>query len=229
MHSASGTARVSQRQLSHARAAFREATMQAHHRRSLWPGAQTTSMLPGFVPDETTTIGEAPLTKPKSGSTRANKRGSPTRPAAGLCLAAAGAPEPGARRDRLLRRTGGARRARALPRDDADQKTSEARRQCRWCVRLAAETAATGHRAADGRRSHPRRPRRFGSSQRRRRGSDHRLLRRDERPGVGTTRRHDEAAPARTTAVAAPLRGPRLAPLGAARADAGAEVGRPLW
>ena len=48
--------------------------MQAHHRRSLWPGAQTTSMLPGFVPDETTTIGEAPLTKPKVWfDARANK------------------------------------------------------------------------------------------------------------------------------------------------------------
>ena len=48
--------------------------MQAHHRRSLWPGAQTASMLPGFVPDETTTIGEAPLTKPKVWfDARANK------------------------------------------------------------------------------------------------------------------------------------------------------------
>ena len=48
--------------------------MQAHHRRSLWPGAHTTSMLPGFVPDETTTIGEAPLTKPKVWfDARANK------------------------------------------------------------------------------------------------------------------------------------------------------------
>ena len=48
--------------------------MQAHHRRSLWPGAQTTSMLPGFVPDETTTIGEAPLSKPRVWfDARANK------------------------------------------------------------------------------------------------------------------------------------------------------------
>ena len=48
--------------------------MQAHHRRSLWPGAQTTSMLPGFIPDETTTIGEAPLTKPRVWfDARANK------------------------------------------------------------------------------------------------------------------------------------------------------------
>ena len=48
--------------------------MQAHHRRSLWPGAPPTTMLPGFVPDETTTIGEAPLTKPKVWfDARANK------------------------------------------------------------------------------------------------------------------------------------------------------------
>ena len=48
--------------------------MQAHHRRSLWPGAQPTSMLPGFVPDETTTVGEAPLTKPRVWfDARANK------------------------------------------------------------------------------------------------------------------------------------------------------------
>ncbi len=49
-------------------------TMQAHHRRSLWPGAPPTTMLPGFVPDETTTIGEAPLTKPRVWfDARANK------------------------------------------------------------------------------------------------------------------------------------------------------------
>ena len=48
--------------------------MQAHHRRSLWPGAPPTTMLPGFVPDETTTIGEAPLTKPRVWfDARANK------------------------------------------------------------------------------------------------------------------------------------------------------------
>ena len=48
--------------------------MQAHHRRSLWPGAPPTTMLPGFVPDETTTTGEPPLTKPKVWfDARANK------------------------------------------------------------------------------------------------------------------------------------------------------------
>ena len=39
--------------------------MQAHHRHQLWPDAPPSTVLPGFVPDETTTAGEAPLTRPR--------------------------------------------------------------------------------------------------------------------------------------------------------------------
>ena len=227
MHSASGTARVMRaRQRTHARrAARREATMQAHHRRSLWPGAQTTSMLPGFVPDETTTIGEAPLTKPKVWfDARANKARITYPPGGGPCAS----PPPRRQNqelDSLVFYTTGAGRGRFAEMTPPRETTTSARPVSDWPPNRRRGPRAHRRRVLI-RRSHGR----LSSA----------VKGAEEGPTIvyyvatngrrRRARRHDDAAPARTTDVAAPLRGPRLSTFtGAARADAGPQMGRPFW